>query len=53
MTVLQVQARRGENINSESGMWPGYDPALQVCEVKIYAKKQKVTLAFAINSDLG
>lgn len=26
---LNVQARRGENINSESGMWPGYDPALQ------------------------
>ena len=30
---LQVQARRGENIDSESGMWPGYDPALQVCQV--------------------
>ena len=27
---LNVQARRGENIKSESGMWPGYDPALQV-----------------------
>ena len=27
---LNVQARRGENIESESGMWPGYDPALQV-----------------------
>ena len=27
---LNVQARRGENIYSESGMWPGYDPALQV-----------------------
>merc|ERR1719270_2052122 len=26
---LNVQARRGENIKSESGMWPGYDPALQ------------------------
>ena len=26
---LNVQARRGENIESESGMWPGYDPALQ------------------------
>ena len=29
--LLNVQARRGENIKSESGMWPGYDPALQVC----------------------
>ena len=28
--LLNVQARRGENIKSESGMWPGYDPALQV-----------------------
>ena len=27
---LNVQARRGENIHSESAMWPGYDPALQV-----------------------
>ena len=26
---LNVQARRGEDIESESGMWPGYDPALQ------------------------
>ena len=24
-----MQARRGEDIESESGMWPGYDPALQ------------------------
>ena len=24
-----MQARRGEDIKSESGMWPGYDPALQ------------------------
>ena len=29
--LLNVQARRGENLKSESGMWPGYDPALQVC----------------------
>ena len=26
---LNIQARRGENLHSESGMWPGYDPALQ------------------------
>merc|ERR1719400_890517 len=26
---LNVQARRGENLKSESGMWPGYDLALQ------------------------
>ena len=32
--LLNVQARRGENIKSESGMWPGYDPALQVCTLK-------------------
>ena len=30
---LNVQARRGENIKSESGMWPGYDPALQVKKI--------------------
>ena len=32
--LLNVQARRGENIKSETGMWPGYDPALQVCTLK-------------------
>ena len=32
---LNVQARRGENIHSESAMWPGYDPALQVRIEKI------------------
>ena len=26
---LNVQARRGENLESESANWPGYDPALQ------------------------
>ena len=32
--LLNVQARRGENLKSESGMWPGYDPALQVFTLK-------------------
>ena len=27
---LNVQARKGENLYSESANWPGYDPALQV-----------------------
>ena len=31
---LNVQARKGENLYSESANWPGYDPALQVSTPK-------------------
>ena len=37
---LNVQARKGENLYSESANWPGYDPALQVViSMKLFSQK--------------
>lgn len=49
--LLNVQARRGENLKSESGMWPGYDPALQVFTLKSRIIVKVLIILFLIDKN--
>ena len=47
---LNVQARKGENLYSESANWPGYDPALQVHSNLDIANKSVIPFLFTISN---